>query len=70
MDPVSYTHLDVYKRQVQSNLGGHRRGANADDGEGEVALHPDAHAVGDGGDIEDLQGDDFPAQESLAPFVT
>lgn len=56
--------------EVQGDLGGHCRRAHAGDGEGKVAFHPDAHAVGDGGDVQGLQGDDFTSRENLAPFVT
>lgn len=56
--------------EVQGDLAGHRRRAHAGDSEGEVAFHPNAHAVGDGGDAEDLLEDDFTSLEALAPFVT
>lgn len=56
--------------EVQCDLGGHRRRAHAGHGEGEVAFHPDAHVVGDGGDVQGLQGDDFTPRKAPAPFVT
>ena len=56
--------------EVQGDLGGHRRRAHIGDSEGEVAFHPDAHPVGNGGDVEDLLEDDFASREDPAPFVT
>lgn len=44
--------------------------SRAGDSDGEVAFHPDAHAIGNGGDVEDLLEDDFTSRQGLAPFVT